>query len=141
MQNFSTSAWTLAGSRAAWRRLARSRASVDGPGGVGLADLAVFAERVAAEGQDRVQAVPPGTEDVRLADVSGRVHRPLDEDDDVVADLMLVLELDESVVEPLPLGHVGRRVRDAAVPQQMVDLRAGQPLVVSARTLLIASSC
>ena len=53
----------------------------------------------------------------------------MDEDDDVVADLMFVLELHESVMQPLPRRTLWRRVRDFAVSQQMVDLRAGQPLV------------
>lgn len=101
----------------------------DGPGGVGPAELAVFAERVAAERQDGVQPVPARTEDVWLADVPGRVHRPLDENDNVVADLMLILKLHEGIAEPLPFRDAGRGVRDIAVEQQMVDLRPGKPVV------------
>jgi hypothetical protein len=101
----------------------------DGPGSVGLAEFPILAECVAAEGQYRVQTISPGTKDVWLTDKAGGVHCPVDEDDDVVAHLMFVLKLYESVVQPLPLRHLWRRVRDVAVSQQMVDLRAGQPLV------------
>lgn len=72
--------------------------------------------------------VPAEAEDLWLPNVPGRSHRPPDEDDKVVAELMLVLELDEGVVAPLLLRHVRRRVRDVAVSQQVVDLQAGQPL-------------
>src|ERR1700736_5876228 len=84
---------------------------VDSSGSVGSAEMTVFTEHVTAKGQDRIQTVPSRTEDIWIADVPGRVHRPLDKDDDVISDLMLILKFHKCVVEPFPLRHVWRWVR------------------------------
>lgn len=56
-----------------------------------------------------------------------RVHRAVDEHDEMVAELMLVLRTSQRIEQPLPIGHTGRRgVRDLDLLQQALDLCAAQ---------------
>jgi hypothetical protein len=73
-----------------------------------------------------IEFVAPPGERRRVAGVVHRVHRAIDEHDEMVADLVLVLRAGQRIEQPLPLGHAGRRVGNLDFLQQALDLRAAQ---------------
>ncbi len=95
-------------------------------GFVGVSDLAVFAHVEAGKSQDDIEFVAPPCKRRRVTGVVHRVHRTVDEHDEMVADLMLVLHTSQRIEQPLPLGHAGRRVDNLDFLQQPLDLRAAQ---------------
>jgi len=111
------------------RGLESSRAGARGierRGLVGVPDLAVFAHVETGEGQDDIEFIAPPGERRTIAGVAHRVHRAIDEHDEMVADLMLVLCAGQRIEQPLPLGHAGRRVGNRNLLQQPLDLRPAQ---------------
>ncbi|MBN9694924.1 MAG: hypothetical protein J0L85_03930 [Zoogloea sp.] len=80
----------------------------------------------AGEGKDDIEFVAPPSKRRRITGVVHRVHRAIDEHDEMVADLMLVLRAGQRIEQPLPLGHAGRRVGNLDFLQQALDLRPAQ---------------
>ena len=89
-------------------------------------DLAVVAHVETREGKDDIEFVAPPGERRRVAGVVHRVHRAIDEHDEIVADLVVVLRAGQRIEQPLPLGHAGRRVGNRNLLQQPLDLRPAQ---------------
>ena len=111
------------------RGLESSRAGargIKGRGLVGVPDLAVFAHVEAGEGKDNIQFATPPCKRRRVAGVVHRVHRAIDEHDEMVAELVVVLRTRQRIEQPLPLGHAGRRVGNLDFLQQALDLRSAQ---------------
>lgn len=90
-------------------------------------ELAIFTKLKSTEGEHRVELVSAEAEDIRAICVAGGIHRPRDEHDDAVPSLVLVLEVDEGIEEPLPLCERWVGVLDPAVSQQVTDLRSREP--------------
>ena len=111
------------------RGLESSRAGASGikrRGLVGVPDLAVVAHVETGEGKDDIEFVAPPGERRRIAGIAHRVHRAIDEHDEMVADLVVVLRAGQRIEQPLPLGHAGRRVGNLDFLQQAFDLCAAQ---------------
>ncbi|MBH8319523.1 hypothetical protein, partial [Pseudomonas aeruginosa] len=69
------------------------------------------------------------------AGVVHRVHRAIDEHDEMVPDLMPVLRASQRIEQPLPFGDAGRRVSNLYFLQQALDLRSAQaPLSICKHT-------
>ena len=100
---------------------------VDGCCFVFTPEFAVFTKLEPTEGEHRIELVSAEAEEIGTICVAGGVHRPRDEDADTVACLVLNLEVDEGIEEPLPLGNRRVGVRNPAVLQQVTDLRTREP--------------
>ena len=93
-------------------------------GSLGLAKPAVIAEVHAGERQDGVQGVASAVEHLWLRRIPDGGHRLVDEPNNMVPELVRVLELDESIVEPFPFWHRRRYIRDPALGKEAADFRA-----------------
>lgn len=74
---------------------------------VGVPNLTVFAHIEAGEGQDDIEFVAPPGERRGVAGVVHRVHRAIDEHDEMVPDLVPVLRASQRIEQPLPFGDAG----------------------------------
>jgi hypothetical protein len=92
-------------------------------------ELAVVTKLKSVEGEHRVELVSADAEDIRAIRVASGIHGSCDEHDDAVPSLVLVLEVDEGIEEPFPLGERWVGVLDPAVLQQVTDLRSSEPRV------------
>jgi hypothetical protein len=111
------------------RGLESSRAGAGGikrRGLIGVPDFAVFAHVEPGEGKDDTEFVAPPGERRGIASVVHRVHRTVDEHDEMVADLVVVLRTGQCIEQPLPLGDAGRCVSNLDFLQQPLDLCAAQ---------------
>ena len=72
-------------------------------------------------------ALPP--EGARITGVVDRVHREIDKQDQVVADLVLVLRFGQRVEQAFPFGDARRHIDDLDFLQQSLDLRSRQTSV------------
>ena len=89
----------------------------------------------AGEGKDDIEFVAPSGERRGVAGVVHRVHRAIDEHDEMVPDLMPVLRASQRIEQPLPFGDAGRRVSNLYFLQQALDLRSAQaPLSICKHT-------
>ena len=111
------------------RGLESSRAGASGikrRGLVGVRDLAVITHVETGEGKDDIEFAAPPSERRGIAGVVHRVHRAVDEHDEMVADLVVVLRTGQRIEQPLPLGHAGRCVGNLDFLQQPLDLCTAQ---------------
>ena len=99
---------------------------VQGRGLVGITHAAIVAHEEARESQHHVQLIAPPSESARVARVVDWVHGKVDQQDQVIADLVLVLCFRERVEKALPLGDARRHIGDFDFLQQSLDLRARQ---------------
>ena len=93
-----------------------------------MGNLAILAHGEAREREHDIEFIAPPGERPRIAGVTHRIHRAVDEHDEVIADLMLVLCARQSIEQPLPFGHAGRRIGYLDLVQQPLDLRPAQTL-------------
>ncbi len=100
---------------------------VDGRCLVFTLELTVFAKLESTEGKYRIELVSTESEDIGAICVIGGVHGPGDEHDDAVPRLVLVLEVDKGIEQPLPLCKRWVGVFDPAVLQQVTNLSSREP--------------
>jgi hypothetical protein len=91
-------------------------------------NLPVVSDREPRKRQHRIELISATFKSASIGSVQNRLHGASDENNDVIPYPTLVLELGESVMEPLPLGHRRRRVWNLALAQRVFDLRAGHAL-------------
>jgi hypothetical protein len=91
-----------------------------------MSDLAILANIKSRKRQHDVKFIASPGERAMVARVTHRIHRSVDEHDEMVADLMSVLHARQRIEQPLPLRHARRWVRNFDLLQQPLDLRATQ---------------
>ena len=79
--------------------------SVEGGRSISVTDPSILSDIEACEGQNNVQFFSTFLECGVISDIAHRIHRGIDESDEVVTDPVLVLSSGQSIEQTLPLGN------------------------------------